>query len=510
MRLAQVVAEQGARRLRTLAILTAITIVAWSAIQIALQPEVAASQEAPFVRLMALYLVVASAAVAALERFKVVTPEVLLDVGTFFEVVGAFVIGVMENSLAWPLDSPIRGVSAITAWIAICALAIPNKPWKGMTAAMLSAAMAPAAHLLCAHVANYPPLPWNRLLTYTLGPVFIAGWTIFISLRVYRMQEDLSRAKHLGSYHLEGLLGKGGMGEVWRASHRLLRRDAAVKLIRPNSMFGIGDVGHVRQRFEQEAHAIASLRSPHTVALYDFGMSDDGDLYYVMELLEGLDLQALVDRYGPQPAGRVISLIRQACDSLEEAHHSGMVHRDLKPTNLFVCRLGKQVDFVKVLDFGLVKATLKPEQTQLTMQGVMTGTPAFMAPEQGLGEPDIDARADIYGLGCVAYFLLTGQLVFEERSAMATALAHIQTLPVPPSQRSELPIPASLERVVMRCLKKAREDRPQSAFELAGLLDGCTDVPSWTRSDAVRWWEVHSPVSAAMIHNPGPAGETTP
>jgi len=324
------------------------------------------------------------------------------------------------------------------------------------------------------------------------------------------MQEDLGRAKDLGSYHLESLLGKGGMGEVWRASHRLLRRDAAVKLIRPNSMFGIGDVGHVRQRFEQEAHAIASLRSPHTVALYDFGMSDDGDLYYVMELLEGLDLQALVDRYGPQPAGRVISLIRQACDSLEEAHHSGMVHRDLKPTNLFVCRLGKQVDFVKVLDFGLVKATLKPEQTQLTMQGVMTGTPAFMAPEQGLGEPDIDARADIYGLGCVAYFLLTGQLVFEERSAMATALAHIQTLPVPPSQRSELPIPASLERVVMRCLEKAREDRPQSAFELAGLLDGCTDVPSWTRSDAVRWWEVHSPVSTATIHNPGSAGETTP
>jgi serine/threonine protein kinase len=186
------------------------------------------------------------------------------------------------------------------------------------------------------------------------------------------------------------------MGEVWRASHRLLRRDAAVKVMSPNAALTLEGrvVRDIRQRFEKEAQAIACLRSPHTVSLYDFGVSDEGSLYYVMELLDGLDVDQLVSRDGPQPAGRVTSLIRQACDSLEEAHDLGMVHRDIKPSNLFVCRLGKQVDFVKVLDFGLVKAvTVSLEDQRLTVEGVTQGTPPFMAPEQGLGYPDVDARA---------------------------------------------------------------------------------------------------------------------
>jgi serine/threonine-protein kinase len=212
-----------------------------------------------------------------------------------------------------------------------------------------------------------------------------------------------------------------------------------------------------------------------------------------MELLDGLDAQTLVERYGPQPAGKVISLIRQACDSLEEAHDLRMVHRDIKPTNLFVCRLGKQVDFVKVLDFGLVKAMVDPGQAQLTMQGETSGTPAFMAPEQVRGEPDIDARTDIYGLGCVAYYLLTGELVFNEPTPLSTALAHVEQAPVPPSLRSELAIPASLERVVLACLEKKREQRPSSAAELASLLEGCTDVPQWTPADAKQWWALHHP-----------------
>jgi serine/threonine-protein kinase len=315
------------------------------------------------------------------------------------------------------------------------------------------------------------------------------------------MQKDLSRTTDLGSYRLESLLGKGGMGEVWRARHRLLRRDAAVKLVRPDllSTAGASDLRHIRRRFEQEAQAIASLRSPHTVALYDFGLSDDGSLYYAMELLEGLDAESLVNRYGPQPAGRVISLLRQACDSLEEAHDLKMVHRDVKPTNLFVCRLGKQVDFVKVLDFGLVKAALNPGQAQLTMQGETSGTPAFMAPEQVRAEPDIDGRADIYSLGCVAYFLLTGELVFDEPTPMATALAHVENDPAPPSRRSELPIPASLERVIMACLEKKRDQRPQSVAELASLLESCTDVPLWTPADGKQWWDLHRPEQSAGV-----------
>jgi len=489
------VAENAARRLGTMAILTAVTVVGTTVLQSVLQPELAAAHETPVFRLSALFLVLSSVGLAALERSKLVRPQVLLDVGLLFEVAGAFAIGMMENSAAWP---DFRGSTGVTAWIAICVLVISNRPWKSFTAAAVSAVMVPAAHLLCAQIVGYPALPWNRLASYTLGPLLVVGWTPFISTRMYQMQKDLSRTTDLGSYRLESLLGKGGMGEVWRARHRLLRRDAAVKLVRPDLLSSAGgsEIRHIRQRFELEAQAIASLRSPHTVALYDFGTSDDGSLYYAMELLEGMDTQSLATRYGPQPAGRVISLIRQACDSLDEAHDLGMVHRDVKPTNLFVSRLGKQVDFVKVLDFGLVKAILDPGQSQLSMQGETSGTPAFMAPEQVRGEADVDARADIYGLGCVAYFLLTGELVFDEPTPMATAIAHVERAPAPPSRRAEVPVPASLERVIMACLEKNRESRPQSVAELALLLEECTDVPRWTPSDAKEWWALHYPAQA--------------
>jgi serine/threonine-protein kinase len=466
----------------------------------ALQPEFSAAHATPIFRLAALALVLASIGLAALQRSQAVQAQTLLDLALGLEVGGALALGVIENAMAWP-DSPIRGSTGVATWIAICMLAITNRPWKSVTAAVLSALVVPVAHLICAAALGYPALPWNRLASYSLSPLFVAAWAPFITSRLYQMQKDLSRTTDLGSYQLENLLGKGGMGEVWRARHRLLRREAAIKLVRPDllSRAGATAMRHMRQRFELEAQAIASLRSPHTVALYDFGMSDDGSLYYAMELLDGLDAQTLVSQYGPQPAGKAISLIRQACDSLEEAHELGMVHRDVKPTNLFLCRLGKQVDFVKLLDFGLVKAVLNPDQAQLTMQGETSGTPAFMSPEQVRGERDVDGRADIYGLGCVLYYLLTGALVFDEPTAMATALAHVERAPVPPSQRSELPIPASIERVVMACLEKKREDRPQTVCELARQLEACRDIPEWTATEAKQWWALHYPVAAQKV-----------
>jgi serine/threonine-protein kinase len=359
--------------------------------------------------------------------------------------------------------------------------------------------MAPFAHLIAAYVVVYPVMPWNRLASYSLGPLFVAAWIPFISTRLQRMQEELSRTQDLGSYRLDQLLGRGGMGEVWRARHRMLRRDAAVKLVIPDLLLKLGsdERRHIQQRFEQEAQSIAKLRSPHTVSLYDFGVSDEGSLYYVMELLDGIDVERLVELDGPQPPARVISLLRQTCESLEEAHDLGMVHRDVKPSNIFICRLGKRTDFVKVLDFGLVRALQSPAQTRLTMQGETSGTPAFMAPEQVRSEPDIDARADIYGLGCLAYYLLTGTLVFNEPTPMSMAIAQLEKEPEPPSKRTELAIPASLERVVMACLEKKPEHRPQSAAELAQLLDACTDIPAWTRADANRWWSLRRPATAA-------------
>jgi hypothetical protein len=492
------VAQEGARRLGTLAIVTAISVVVTTLAKHLLQPEMALAQTTPLFRLSALFLVLASVGLAALQRFGQVRPQILLDLGLAFEIAGAFIIAAMENSLPWP-DTPVRGSTFVAAWIALCALVIPNKPWKSGAAAFVSAAMVPVGHLFAAAVAGYSVMPWNRLASYSLGPVLIAAWIPFISTRLHRMQEELSETRDLGSYRLEDLLGKGGMGEVWRARHRLLRREAAVKLVLPDLLkqVGQGEREHMQQRFEQEAQAIAALRSPHTVSLYDFGVSEEGSMYYVMELLDGLDTEELVNRFGPQPAGRVVSLMRQACESLEEAHDLGMVHRDVKPSNVFVCRLGKRTDFVKLLDFGLVKALQSPGQTRLTMQEETSGTPAYMAPEQVRNEPDVDGRADLYGLGCVAYFLLTGTLVFDATTPMAMAIAHVEQQPEPPSRRTEVPIPASLERIVMACLRKKPEERPQSAGELSEVLDACTDIAKWTRADSARWWSLHRPAVAA-------------
>ena len=285
------------------------------------------------------------------------------------------------------------------------------------------------------------------------------------------------------------------MGEVWRARHRLLARDSAIKLIRPGVLLGVAgkDAALIRRRFEQEARVTAALRSPHTVELYDFGVSQDGGFYYVMELLDGIDLETLVKQFGPQPPARVVEILRQVCQSLAEAHRAGLVHRDIKPTNIFVCRLGIRYDFAKVLDFGLVKTTPTEGETRMTREGVTTGTPAYMAPEVAMSSDKIDGRADLYGLGCVAYWLLTGSLLFDKRSAVAMVMAHMQEAPVPPSQKTELPIPASLDRVVMACLAKKPEDRPSTAEALARMLEECKDVGAWTQDDAEKWWLTNQP-----------------
>jgi serine/threonine-protein kinase len=231
------------------------------------------------------------------------------------------------------------------------------------------------------------------------------------------------------------------------------------------------------------------------VEIYDFGVSDDSGFYYVMELLDGIDLETLVNRYGPLPPARVVHILRQVCESLGEAHAAGLIHRDIKPANIFLCRMGLQCDFSKLLDFGLVKTALAEGAERLAADGVTTGTPAYMAPELAIGSRELDGRVDLYCLGCVAYWLLTGDLVFSEKSAMVTIMAHAQQPPVPPSERTELPGPASLERVVMSCLAKRPEDRPASAGALARMLDECRDAGAWTQKDAAGWWQTNRPES---------------
>ena len=295
------------------------------------------------------------------------------------------------------------------------------------------------------------------------------------------------------------------MGEVYRASHQMLARPAAVKLIR-SEVLGSSSPDNARviiERFRREAEAAASLRSPHTINLYDFGAAQDGTFFLVMELLDGLDLETLVERFGPLPPERAAYLLSQACESLEEAHTRGLIHRDIKPSNIFTCRMGLAVDFVKVLDFGLVKARDAGDHHEplLTAPDATAGTPAYIAPEVVRGDAVVDHRVDIYALGCVAYWLLTGRLVFEAPNALQLMFQHAQKSPVPPSQRIELPIPPALDELVLACLAKRPEDRPATAGELARRLTAAVSGEPWTPERALRWWERHHPESA----RPAPA-----
>ena len=297
-------------------------------------------------------------------------------------------------------------------------------------------------------------------------------------------------ARRIGHYQLESRIGQGGMGEVWKVSHRFLARPAAMKVIKHDSSSGSEDATTAAKRFEKEAQATARLQSPHTVSLYDFGIAMDGTFYYVMEFLHGLDLDSLIQNYGPQSSERCIHFMSQVCESLAEAHHHDMIHRDVKPANIFICRVGLREDFVKVLDFGLVKTKLDMDHSRLTKVGTL-GTPAYLAPEQARGKDEIDGRADIYALGCVAYWMLTGKFVFEADSAVQMAIDHMKKAPAPPSQRTSIPIPAELESVILDCLAKEPVDRPQDALELQARLLAVPLETPWTKDRAREWWRLH-------------------
>ncbi len=275
----------------------------------------------------------------------------------------------------------------------------------------------------------------------------------------------------------------------------MLARPAAIKLIRRDAIGSDPNaVQRALDRFEREAQVTASLQSPHTVDLYDYGISEDGAFYYVMELLEGVDLESLVSRSGPLAAERVVYILRQACLSLSEAHRRDLVHRDIKPSNIFLCQRAYKYDFVKVLDFGLVKpgSVESREERRVTETGAVAGTPDFIAPEQAAGDVElIDARSDIYSLGCVAFWLLTGRRLFEKDTAIATIVAHINAAPAAPSTRAELPIPAELDSLVLACLSKDPADRPESADQLERALSQIGTETPWTQERAEQWWRLH-------------------
>ena len=425
----------------------------------------------------------------------------VMSVGLGFEVVSSYGIAFAEYLDPQRLnDNGWMGLSWVAVWTLLYTVVIPTRPRRALVATLASVSAVPVVigFMVVTHRTTFSPEPVQFFFWFVF-PYLLSTTMAYVGARVvYGLGTEVTEARELGSYRLVERLGEGGMGEVWRAQHRLLARPAAIKLIRGSGAGNAGASDEAVRRFEQEAQVTARLSSPHTVQLFDFGVAGDGRFYYVMELLDGLDLETLVRKHGPLPAERVIYLLRQVCHSLAEAASLGLVHRDIKPANLFVCRYGGDCDFVKVLDFGIAKEAdhlMETGAIGLTREHGLRGTPAYIAPEQALGGSAVDGRADIYAVGCVAYFLLTGQLVFTGNTPMAVVVHHAHTPPTPPSERSELPIPAALDRLVMMCLAKNAAERPQSAKDLSLRLSAIGELSPWTEEHAREWWEAHQPAA---------------
>jgi serine/threonine-protein kinase len=312
-----------------------------------------------------------------------------------------------------------------------------------------------------------------------------AAVAIFGSYRIQILQRQAFEAKQLGQYNLKEKLGAGGMGEVYLAEHRLLRRPCAVKLIRPEQA---GDAVSL-QRFEREVRAMATLTHWNSVEVFDYGHAEDGTFYYVMEYLPGLSLDALVAQHGPLPPERAIHFLRQVCRALREAHGIGLLHRDIKPSNVIACERGQVPDVAKLLDFGLVQDIgLGKDSDKLTMQGTILGSPPFVSPEQAKGKTDLDTRSDIYSLGGVAYYLLTGQPPFVRDTALQMLMAHAYEPVVPPADLQPC-IPGDLQEIVLRCLEKEPEKRFPDVDSLEKALARCEVADLWTEERAAAWWK---------------------
>jgi len=448
-------------------------------------------------------------AVAALASSPRMTWRAKLRLGLVFEVVGSFGIALAMYSSAEPLRaSPIiffvLSPSWVAIWMILYAIVVPAPPRKALLA-LLASASAPAVVLAI----SMQRAGLSHLFTpgmfflHHVFPYLICVGLAYASARIMvTLGADVSRARELGSYRLIERLGQGGMGEVWKASHQLLARQAAIKFIRPESFLGMSTVESERmiRRFELEAKTTASLSSAHTVELYDFGVADDGTFYYIMELLDGFDLDLLVRRFGPLPPARVVHFMAQMCESLEEAHEKGLIHRDVKPANVYVCRSGLRHDFIKVLDFGLVAhhGPPAPPEQRLTLPEFAIGTPAYMAPEVARGQ-DVDRRSDLYGLGCVAYWLIAGRQVFEGSSVLDVVSKHVNVEPDPPSRHSPGDVPRELDALILKCLEKAPERRPASARDVARLLCSIPLRDSWNDERAEMWWSEHVATGPAEI-----------
>ncbi|HMP60242.1 MAG TPA: serine/threonine-protein kinase [Gemmatales bacterium] len=391
------------------------------------------------------------------------------------------------------------------------AVIIPNTPRRS-TAVLGALALMPFVIAVLAWI-NVPETAQRSLaplLLYLLRFMligFVAA--LYGSYRIGRLRQEAFEAKRLGQYQLKELLGEGGMGAVWLAEHRLLKRPCAVKLIRPEQA---GDPAQLR-RFEREVKAMAGLSHWNTAEIFDYGRTPDGAFYYVMEYIRGLSLYELVKRFGPVPPGRAIFILRQLCAALREAHGQGLTHRDIKPSNVMLTRVGQLGDVAKLLDFGLVQGTdLSAAEQRLTAKGIILGTPDYISPEQASGTTECDGRSDIYALGALAYWLLTGQPPFVRATLIDVFFAHMHETPVPPSKLRILP--SDLEAVVLQCLAKGPADRFATVEVLDAALARCAAASAWTEKEAEAWWleygtELKPPLALFEPEELGPQNKTT-
>jgi eukaryotic-like serine/threonine-protein kinase len=365
---------------------------------------------------------------------------------------------------------------------------MPNT-WKRGAAVMVTMALVPfvvlavqrrlspeVAALLDASGTSSPvPLPLVAALVSTYGTHIINS-----------ARREAFKARQFGQYRLLERLGGGGMGEVYKAEHILLKRPCAMKLIKPES-----EADATIARFEKEVMATAKLTHWNTIEIFDYGRSDDGTFYYVMELLPGLPLEDLVKKHGPLPPGRVVHLLRQVCGALQEAHAAGLIHRDIKPANIFAAQRGGVFDVAKLLDFGLVKEAVDSSAGDSAERGTFSGTPLYMSPEQASTYEDVDGRADIYSLGAVAYYLLTGQPPFTHKNVAQLLAAHARSEIVPPSKLNAA-VPADLEQVVRQCLAKKRSERYPDAAAMMHALASCACADQWGPEQAAQWWQARA------------------
>jgi eukaryotic-like serine/threonine-protein kinase len=416
------------------------------------------------------------------------SPQVLRWLGPGFVVLVALLMAVAEVILAPRLSASRFGVSGIGIWIVLFPLVYPTSPRSTLAAAMACATSVPLAYGVSLTL-GMPAESWQQLGAWVLPLYFCAGLSVVAAFSIHRYRSALEAAKRelreLGRYQLVRRLGSGGMGEVWLARHRLLPRAAAIKFVKAQD----GDDAAIRtqlaRQFEAEASAISRLTSVHTVTLYDYGISENGERYYVMELLDGTDLQAAVERHGRMPDWRVARILAQACRSLTEAHAQGLIHRDIKPGNIMLCRQGGELDVVKVLDFGLVCLGHggQPEGTGSTW----AGTVGFVAPEVMLGTELIDGRADLYALGCVAWWLLTHQPVFPALTAQEESVLHC-TEPVPPTLPT-FGIDRELAALVNELLAKRPLSRPVDADTVRRRLEGMSCWQKYDEAAVAAWWQ---------------------